>query len=270
VREANCPVHILYLDDSGSASNPNEKYLVLGGISVFERQVHWLCRELDELAARISPETSDLVEFHASEMFSGRTPPWKSMPKERRRAVIKEVLGVVARSHESTKVFACAVHKASFPNADPMEIAFEELCMRFDLQLKRLYSVDKNPQRGIIILDESTYETSLQALARNFRVLGARWGVLVNLADVPLFVDSRASRAVQLADHIAYAVFRRYEAGDTNYFDVILPKFDSVANRLHGLVHREPGNPNCMCPACFSRRVAHQEFPRTQTPSPGG
>jgi hypothetical protein len=58
-------------------------------------------------------------------------------------------------------------------------------------------------------------------MARDFRTLGTRWGVIRNFAETPLFVDSRASRVVQLADHIAYAVFRRYNAGDAQYFDVM-------------------------------------------------
>ena len=34
-------MHLLYLDDSGSAGNQNEEYFVLGGLSVFEAQAHW-------------------------------------------------------------------------------------------------------------------------------------------------------------------------------------------------------------------------------------
>jgi len=134
-----------------------------------------------------------------------------------------------------------------------MEIAFEQLCSRFDLYLKRLHVVDKNTHRGLLVLDESSYETSLQKMATNFRELGTRWGVVANLAEVPLFVDSRASRLVQLADHVAYSVFRRYEAGDASYLDIILNKFDSENGKLHGLIHKQNADSNCMCPACMSR-----------------
>ena len=75
-----------------------------------------------------------------------------------------------------------------------------------------------------------------------------------NMAEVPLFVDSRASRLVQLADHVAYAVFRRYESGDASFLDPILPRFDEEDGKLHGLVHMQTVNPHCMCPACMSRR----------------
>lgn len=247
-------MYLLYLDDSGSAKNKDESHLVLGGVCVFERQVHWISSRLEKYASELLPSAPNSLEFHASEIFSRRKPPWKNMTKEECRNAIRRVLQTVADSHGSTRAFACAVHKASFPNTDPMELAFEELCNRFDLLLKRLHG-SGDTQRGLIVLDKSSYETSLQRLAREFRSLGTRWGVLRNLAEIPLFVDSGASRAVQIADHIAYAVFRRYEAGDTSFFDIIAPRFDEDNNRVHGLVHKQTVDPRCMCVACATRRL---------------
>ena len=134
-----------------------------------------------------------------------------------------------------------------------MELAFEDLCSRFDRYLGRLRGEGER-QRGLVILDESAHETTLQRMAREFRTLGTRWGVIRNLADTPLFVDSRASRVVQLADHVAYAVFRRYNSHDAQYFDVMAPKFDSSEGVVHGLSHKQMVDPNCMCIACVSRR----------------
>ena len=250
-------MYLLYLDDSGSSQNQHESHLVLGGFSIFERQIHWLVTKLDELAKDILPQDPDAVEFHASHIFSGKTAPWNSMSKEDRRTIIKKVLGIFSQSHQSTAAFACAVHKNSYPNQDPMELAFENICSRFDMQLKRLYFGEGNQQRGIVIVDKSSYETSLQKLTRNFRSLGTRWGKrLVNVTEVPLFVDSKACRAIQIADHIAYAVFRRYESGDTSYFDIIASRFDSEQGRLHGLVHSHTQLVNCMCLACSSKRLS--------------
>ena len=249
-------MYLLYLDDSGSAQNLDEEYLVLGGISIFEAQISWLASDLDRLARKVDPKNPDAVEFHASEIWSGRSPPWNNLPKPERRQVIEDVLGILAKSHQTTTAFACAVHKASFPDSDPMELAFEELCSRFDLQLKRFFVTQENRQKGIVILDKSSYETSLQRLAQDFRTLGTRWAELVNIPEVPLFVDSRSSRMLQLADHVAYATFRRYEAGDTSYLDRILPRFDAEQGKIHGLTHKQTVDPNCMCPACMSRRLA--------------
>ncbi|HEV7507298.1 MAG TPA: DUF3800 domain-containing protein [Thermoanaerobaculia bacterium] len=248
-------MYLLYLDDSGSAQNKKESHLVLGGFSVFERQLHWLSSKLDELAQHIFPQDPNAIEFHASHIFSGKIAPWKDMSKPARRDVIKSVLKIFSESHLSTVAFACAVHKDSFPNQDPMELAFEDLCSRFDMQLKRFYARG-NQQRGIIIVDESSYETSLQRLTLNFRSLGMRWGKkLVNVAEVPLFVDSKACRAIQIADHIAYSVFRRYESQDNSYFDIIASRFDSEQGRLHGLVHKHLHLSDCICLACASNRT---------------
>jgi len=261
-------MYLLYLDDSGSAPNPTESHLVLGGVSIFERQVHWVSQELDRIAERIYPENPRAVEFHASEIFSRRKPPWKSLSRTQSKNVIKDVLNVLVNSHESTTAFACAVHKASYPGHDPMEMAFEDLCTRFDLQLRRFYTQNQNTQRGLIILDKSAYETSLQRLSQQFRTHGTRWRFLRNMVDVPLFVDSKASRLVQLADHVAYAVFRRYTAEDTSYLDPIVRKFDAEEGHIHGLVHKQNYDPNCPCPACMSRRLTESDARTRSTEKP--
>lgn len=247
-------MHLLYLDDSGSAGNVDEDYFVLGGVSIFEAQALWLTQQLDQLAQTVSPSDPESVEFHASVIFSGKQEPWKSMSQTDRRGVIKAVLTILRDAYDSAQVFACAVHKDSFPGEDPVELAFEDLCSRFDMYLSNMGG-SGDRQRGLLILDESSYETSLQKLATDFRRIGTRWGSIRNLAEVPLFVSSRASRIVQLADHVAYAVFRRYNARDTQYFDTIAPKFHSVGGVLHGLSHKQKVEPQCMCPACMSRRA---------------
>jgi hypothetical protein len=221
-------VHLLYLDDSGSPPNRDEQYFVLGGLSVFEAQADWFTRELDRLAESIKPADPASVEFHASEIFSRRARPWNAMTKGEAQGVIKAVLQVVAGSYETARVFAYAVEKSSLPaGTDPVEIAFEDLCSRFALYLTRLRG-QGDRQRGLLILDRTTHETSLQRLTHEFRKLGTQWGNIHNLADIPFFADSSASRLIQIADHIAYAVFRRYNASDTQYFDIIAPKFDSA------------------------------------------
>jgi len=247
-------MYILYLDDAGSTRNPQENHLVLGGISVFERHTYYFTQQLDALAATIDPVNPKGVEFHASEIFSGRTVPWNKYPKKEDRInIIKNVLNIVRNSYKQNVAFACIVHKASYPGRDPMEMAFEELCSRFNLHLNRRHTTHHDSHKGIIVLDECSSETSLQRLTADFRSLGTRWGVIRDLAEVPLFANSKASRLIQIADHIAYAVFRRYEAGDTSYLDIILPKFDSDGGIIHGLAHKTVIN-GCMCPACLSRR----------------
>ncbi len=248
-------MHLLYLDDSGSIANRNEEYFVLGGVSVPEASIHWLSEQLEGIAARIDPVHSRQVEFHASEIFSGRQNPWNEFRvKEERAQIIKEVLLVLKNAYPGIVVFACAIHKEPFPKDDLMSKAFEDLSSRFNMYLHRLSTAGKY-EKGIIILDKTTYENSLQELAKSFRIEGNRWGSrLKHIPEVPFFVDSKASRLTQLADHIAYAVFRRYNAGDLNYFNCIEDRFDRSEGIIHGLAHLQTNNPHCTCPACITRR----------------
>lgn len=90
-------------------------------------------------------------------------------------------------------------------------------------------------QRGIIIFDKSTVETTIQNLATDFRTVGHSWGVLRNLSEVPLFLDSKASRLIQLADLVAYSFFRKYEKGDDRFASIIENRIDQEGGLIHGL-----------------------------------
>lgn len=249
------PMYLLYLDDAGSPPNPQEEYFVLGGVALFEPQIHWLSQQLDQLAETLFPQLSPRdVEFHASTIFSRRSEPWKQLNKRQAIEVMRRVLDIFASSYDTARAFAVAIHKPSYPNHDLMEVAFEDLCSRFDLMLERKKSISGAAvDRGLFVVDKSSYESSLQKLALEFRSSGTRWRTLKNIVEVPLFVDSKASRAIQVADHVAYAVFRRYNAGDTSYLDRIVNRFDESDGTIHGLVHKQTMDARCRCPACLSR-----------------
>jgi hypothetical protein len=255
-------MYLLYLDDSGSVANPGEEYFVLGGVCVPENSVRWLSYEVEKLAERLNPTDPAQIEFHAAEIFSGRKGSvWGTLDRDKRRGVLKDVLLTLRGANRDIVLFACAVHKASFPAEDPVKLAFEDLSSRFDLHLQRVSS-GTYQERGMIVLDDSSYETSLQGLARSFRQQGNRWGsYLKGICEVPLFVDSRASRLIQLADHIAYAVFRRYNAGDLTYFNCVEGRFDQEGGTMHGLAHRTRSSPDCTCSACITRRLARVPQP---------
>lgn len=243
-------MHLLYLDDSGATNNQDESHFVLGGVSVPEQNVRWLAHQLEQLAREFDAENHRQVEFHASEMFSTRG-RWGKYTKLQRVENIKRVLKTLDRAHSGVTIFACAVHKTSFPQQDPVIVAFENLTDRFDKYLKRL----GNDARGLIVLDKSSYEHSLQSLASQFRQKGNRWGsYMTSICEVPLFVDSKASRITQLADGIAYAVFRRFNASDINYFNCIENRFDRNESAIFGLIHLQNYNRDCTCPACVTRK----------------
>lgn len=54
-------------------------------------------------------------------------------------------------------------------------------------------------------------------------------------AEVPLFLDSKASRMIQLADLVAYSIYRNYEHKDSQFFELFAARFDRVGKNVHGL-----------------------------------
>ena len=230
-------MYLLYADESGTVHDVSQKMFVLAGFCVFERQGFWIANELDKIAARFNPADPASVELHGNPMQSGKG-IFRQFPKEVRTQAIEDALRVFLASHPSNRLFASVVNKAKVSPTDPVEYAFEQLASRFDHYLTRLHK-SGDTQRGVILFDKSTYETTIQSLATDFRTVGHRWGVLRNLAEVPLFMDSKASRLIQLADLIAYAIFRFYERGDNLFFSIIQNRFDAEGGITHGLHVRD-------------------------------
>lgn len=228
-------MYLLYVDDSGDVEDPQIDHFVLGGVAIFERQTYWVSQEIEKIAARFDPADSRSVELHGNPMVQGNK-GWKRFPQQDRIQAMQDVLGAFNKTHPSNRIFSVVIEKGSVTDGDPVEFAFEQLCNRFDRYLGRLHK-EGDTQRGILIVDESKHERRFQRLARNFSIVGHRWGILRNLSEVPLFVDSRASRLIQLADFVSYGIFRHFEKGDNRFFSILQTKFDREGGQTHGLVH---------------------------------
>jgi hypothetical protein len=242
---------LLYLDDSGSVKNASDTQVVLAGLCCFERVPYFLTKQLDNLATEIWPDSPQGLEFRGSDMFGGRK-HWRGVDKSKRIEAYKSALTLLAQNRDVT-LFGAVINKAALSPEDPMEYGFEQLVNRFDRFLSRMHK-QGNSQRGLVVLDKSTYETSIQALARDFQDSGHRWGRLKGMADVPLFVDSRATRMVQYADMVAYALRRYYVYEEDEFFKIISNKFDREGGITHGLVHFTQQNTSCLCPACQQKK----------------
>lgn len=241
-------MYLLYLDDAGSVGNPNERYFVLAGVAVFERQVYFLQQELENVVARTSANDPGSVELHANAMQNRRN-FWRAFSRDQCRRFIRHGLASARSLQGHWATFGAVVDKAAVSADDPVEYAFEQVCSRFDMFLQRKYK-NGNPQRGLLIIDNSAKATRLQTLATEFRQVGHRWGSLRNFIDVPMFVDSRATRAIQYADLVAYALYRKFEKRDQEFFDVIADTFDREGGIVHGLWHFKRQIEDCDCPYC--------------------
>lgn len=223
---------LLYADESGSPRGSDHEHFILAGISVFERKAHWLSLEIDKIAQRFSPIDPGSVELHGNPMLAGRG-FWRRFPKLDRLDAIKDALRLLDGQHY--RVFASVVRKAAISPADPVRSTFQQLISRFDHFLTREHVQFNNTHRGLVIFDKTAKEGPIQSLARDFKTIGYDWGTLRNMAEVPAFIDSRATRLIQLADLVAYALFRKYERGDTQFSNIIDNKYDTFGGIRHGL-----------------------------------
>jgi Protein of unknown function (DUF3800) len=228
-------MHLLYLDHAGATEDTSQNHFVLAGISVFERQTFWLSTELDKIAARFNPSDPESVELHGSPMHGGRS-EWRRFPVVDRISAIRDVLSIVPKSHPSNILFGVGIKKPRDNPEIAVEKAFEQICILFDKYLWRMH-LRGDTQRGVIVFDKATYETDIQALATHFRSIGHSWGVVRNLSEVPLFLDSKASRLVQLADLVSFALYRLYERNDYRFFNIIANRFDVLANQPRSLTY---------------------------------
>jgi hypothetical protein len=240
-------MYLLYIDESGNPDGKEDRYFVLGGVAVYERQAYWVNEKVDTLQNNLFPTAQ--IEFHSQQIVSHSEEPWRSLPPQKRTETLANLCQII--SDADLFLFGVAVERAT--TGDSVGRAFEEMCKRFDLFLQRLHN-QGDTQRGLIIFDKTRYEQRLQTLLAEYRRSGTRHGRVRNFADVPFFADSKSTRLLQLADLVAYAIFRRYERHNTWLLDQVISKFDSDGTVIHGLVHITTNRSSCACPACLSRR----------------
>lgn len=250
-------MYILYLDESGSPGNQDEAHFVIAGCAVFERQTYFVHGAMERFCRDIFEE-EDAVEFHASHMAGGKGAPWRRIGRTASRERLAELYDLIGS--QNVVLFGAVVEKqkALADGRDPVELAFKEVCQRFDIYLANREDLEKNDlHRGLVVMDRNREEDRLRPLVLGWRRAGTEHGRLRHFAEVPLFADSRATRLLQVADLVAFALFRRYEHGDAQYLDRIQHKFDCDASgRINGMLHYCRRHFDCPCSACVSRRVS--------------
>ncbi|WP_456381549.1 DUF3800 domain-containing protein [Hydrogenimonas sp.] len=228
-------MYLLYADESGSLVDPNQDYFILSGVAVFERKCFWVEKDLIDISKRFDADDPFAIELHGSPMRTGKG-SWRGIaPKERLQAAIDALS--LCQKHK-LRIFSSVIYKPGASGIDILELAFEQFSSRFDQFLQRCYRKQGDPQRGIIILDKSSTEIQIQNMARTFKFDGHTWGKLRNFSEVPLFIDSRASKLMQLADLIAFALKRHYADNDDLLYQYIKKCFDEEGGVCHGLFEK--------------------------------
>lgn len=252
-------MYLLYLDES-YRSKPG--YFVVGGLAVHEQDAWYLAQKTEQLSNRVSNQGRG-AEFHASPMRRGKG-EWHTVPAQERIALTRRIAEILTEPLPETGaapvLFATALDRVSLPHHDPpYERAYEEFFARCNGFMGRLAQQGER-HRCIPISDKSDrLEFPLQRVMNIWRTggasTGANIGAMTSYAEVPLFVDSKSSRLVQLADFVAYWVLKAYADQEDEILQMLLPAFDQEPDHdIYGLVHLRRNYLACDCVACVSRQ----------------
>lgn len=278
-------MYLLFVDESGTHPGPHP--FVLGGLAIHEDDAASLQKDLDEVVIRHLgrvPTNLDEYEIHAAELRNARRSRseaqrgsiWANVDRSLRLALLHDAYQAIVSFHpndarQPPALFGVAVERNFHSDWSVQERerwAYEVLLGKFDTMLRMSRTQRQMPNRGLVIHDRRVVaERDIQGWAAAWRSTAERIGQLKNLADVPLFGDSRATRLLQAADLVSYAVFRRYNRQSPNSvaFDLIWDSFHQESEVMHGIVHYTPsfGQGECDCRPCKQRLLAESTRSRT-------
>jgi hypothetical protein len=250
-------MYLLYVDESGRPTGRGDDHFVLAGVAVHEMDCYPFGQGLGAVQRRMLPPEHPDLEIHASRIISGRN-EWSHVDEATRPALLDGVFDYISTwrsaSGRGVLLFATVVHKRSFRGRSVIEVAYDQLLARFDSFLTRQH-LQGDSHRSLVVADESSYEQFLQQSMPKWKA-GVGTKKLHSLVEVPLFVDSRASRLIQAADCVAWATWNYYERGHSSYADRLHGLLDADDGVQHGLAHMVRDYQNCLCAACVSR-VSH-------------
>jgi len=163
-------MYLLYVDDSGVASDPNVKYSVLAGFTTLEDQPYWIQKSVDDIMLKYAGRAD--LELHASPIRSGKR-IWRSFPKEKRESLLVECLQYVKNNYPRQFILFGAVILNSAENVP--ESLFTQITSRFDKFLKRKYRNNEEQARGLAIFDKSKMESQYQNWSKIYQTMGNQW-----------------------------------------------------------------------------------------------
>ena len=252
-----CPkLYLGFVDESGT--HPTSRVTVVAGILIHEEDVWHLQQRLDGFLYRrlgVLGYDHTRFELHATDLWRGRN-EWAAISGPTRHRILAGAYACLAGYRPSNpdlpmRLLGVALDRDS---TGGKLRAYELAAKKFDDFVRRMGRKSGINQRGLILHDQGGIDEQLQEWIHQWRAATSSLGRISNLADVPFFSDSRATRALQAADLVAYALYRYYAGGFYDRFTHRLwPLFDTDQGKMHGLFHQSRNYQSCPCPACRNR-----------------
>lgn len=193
-----------------------------------------------------------------------KTKPYIHLTQAERERFILEVAECIS-NWGYARLFAECIDKVYFDpsrtNESVDEQAFTQIISRFERYLENI-GTPANRCYGLIIHDNNeTVARKHTSLMKKFHQRGTLWTNLNNIIETPLFVDSKLTSMVQIADLCGYAIRRYCENGEEELFNHIYKRADrftyrSAAQQPEEVVVgvRHFSNSACCCKICSTHK----------------
>ncbi|MCY3019828.1 MAG: DUF3800 domain-containing protein [Planctomycetota bacterium] len=182
-----------------------------------------------------------------------KTAAYVHLTRGERATLLRELASMIG-GWKDARLFAEAIDKTTFRTQPPpmplYEQAFTQMVQRFQAFLTHKGEFDKCDIYGLLVHDTNeTVSKKLTELMRSFHAKGTFFWKITRIVETPLFVDSRLTAMVQMADVCAYATRRFFENAEEDLFNRVHDRFDRSGGRVVGIRHyRHRGR--CTCRVC--------------------
>lgn len=133
------------------------------------------------------------------------------------------------------------------------EQAFEQVVSRFEHFLQSIDYSASNKSYGLLIHDNNeTVAAKHTKFMQHFHSHGTLWTEIERIIETPLFVDSKLTGLVQIADLCAYSLRRYLENQETWLFNKIFKRADRKNNIVVGVRHFSDSD--CGCQICVTHK----------------
>ena len=241
-------MYFFYLDESGSrdpsvgtAQKPKDHLYVLLAVGMYEGQWRPFETEISglklELADRLSRRGKGRFELADCEVKSN----WVRIPgeREKRSRFLHELIAAdltrftdayfdqVARRH--TVIMASVIDKRFLHDGTTHETlhmtAYEFLLERIQHYMRQYHA----KHQAMIVMDDTSRQLNRAVAMKHasFQRAGNRNMTFPAIVEYPFFTRSELSNGVQLADLLAYSVYRAFKGEDLGYpyFERVLGNF---------------------------------------------
>ena len=174
-----------------------------------------------------------------------------------RQRLIDEVADCVS-GWGFARLFAECIDKVHFnPQIARLSLdeqAFEQIISRFERYLQNIDGANGRGNYGLIVHDNNeTVARKHTRMMRTFHQKGTLWIDIQKIIETPLFVDSKLTSMVQIADLCSYSLRRYLENGESDLFHRIYTRADRHLDRTVGVRHFT--HENCPCDICRDHRI---------------